>query len=70
MNFNPDSLAKLAKLSDEELIAELSKQIKAKRADGTLGELEKMVRVITPFLSAEQKARLAKVIQAAQAQSE
>lgn len=66
MNFNRETLEQLSKLNDDELTAELSKQIKIKKENGTLGELEKMLRVITPFLSNEQKSRLAKIIKVAQ----
>ncbi len=66
MNFNRETLEQLSKLNDDELTAELSKQIKIKKENGTLGELEKMLRVITPFLSNEQKSRLAKIIKDAQ----
>ncbi len=70
MNFNRETIEQLSKLDDDELTAELAKQIKIKKANGTLGELEKMVRVITPFLSNEQKTRLAKIIQDAQAENQ
>ena len=69
MNFNRETLEQLSKLSDDELSAELAKQIKIKKENGTLGELEKMLRVITPFLSSEQKNRLAKIIKDAQEQN-
>lgn len=69
MNFNRETLEQLSKLNDDELTAELSKQIKIKKENGTLGELEKMLRVITPFLSNEQKSRLAKIIKDAQEES-
>ena len=70
MNFNRETLEQLAKLNDDELTAELAKQIKIKQENGTLGELEKMLRVITPFLSSEQKNRLAKIIKDAQEQNQ
>lgn len=70
MNFNRDTLEQLSKLDDNELAAELAKQIKIKKENGTLGELEKMLRVITPFLSNEQKDRLAKIIKEAQEQNQ
>ena len=70
MNFNRETLEQLSKLSDDELSAELAKQIKIKKENGTLGELEKMLRVITPFLSNEQKNRLAKIIKDAQEQNQ
>ena len=70
MNFNRETLEQLSKLNDDELAAELAKQIKIKKENGTLGELEKMLRVITPFLSNEQKDRLAKIIKEAQEQNQ
>lgn len=70
MNFNRETIEQLSKLDDDELTAELAKQIKIKKANGTLGELEKMIRVITPFLSNEQKTRLAKIIQDAQVENQ
>ena len=70
MNFNRETLEQLSKLNDDELTAELAKQIKIKQENGTLGELEKMLRVITPFLSSEQKNRLAKIIKDAQEQNQ
>ena len=70
MNFNRETLEQLSKLNDDELTTELAKQIKIKQENGTLGELEKMLRVITPFLSSEQKNRLAKIIKDAQEQNQ
>lgn len=63
MEFNQKTVEHLSKLSDEELTTLLAEQIRIKKANGTLGDVEKMVRLIGPMLSNEQRARLAKIIQ-------
>lgn len=68
MNFKDakNAINELSNLSDEELTAELSRQIKIKKENGSLGDLEKMVRVISPFLDSEQKNRLVGIIKSMQ----
>lgn len=68
MNFRDakNAINELSNLSDEELTAELNRQIKIKKANGSLGDLEKMVRMISPFLTPEQKTRLAGIIKSMQ----
>ena len=68
MDFNQKTLDRLSKLSDEELTNLLSEQIRIKKANGTLGDIEKMVRVIGPMLNENQRARLIKMIQTIQNQ--
>ena len=69
MEFNQKTLEHLSKLSDDELTKLLAEQICIKKANGTLGEIEKMMKVITPLLSPEQRQRLIKIIQSIQKQS-
>ena len=68
MNFKyaKNAINELSQLSDAELTAELNRQIKIKQQDGSLADLEKMVRVISPFLTPEQKTRLANIIKSMQ----
>lgn len=68
MDFNRKTLDHLSKLSDEELTNLLAEQIRIKKANGTLDEVEKMVRVISPLLSQDQRQRLIKIIQSIQNQ--
>ena len=68
MEFNQKTIEQLAKLSDEELTTLLAEQIRMKKANGTLGEVEKLVRVISPMLNKEQRTRLIKIIQSIQNQ--
>lgn len=68
MDFNQKNLERLSKLDDNELINLLSEQIKIKKNNGTLGEIEKMIRVIEPMLNQEQKKRLINIIQKIQQQ--
>ena len=68
MDFNQKTLDRLSKLSDEELTNLLSEQIRIKKANGTLGDIEKMVRVIGPMLNEDQRARLIKIIRTIQNQ--
>ena len=68
MEFNQKTLERLSKLNDDELTALLAEQIRLKKANGTLGDVEKMIRVIGPMLSDEQRTRLIKIIQSIQNQ--
>ncbi|MBO4823712.1 MAG: hypothetical protein J5580_04100 [Clostridia bacterium] len=68
MDFNRKTLDHLSKLSDEELTNLLAEQIRIKKANGTLDEVEKMVRVISPLLNHDQRQRLIKIIQSIQNQ--
>ncbi len=68
MEFNQKSLERLARLSDEELTNLLAEQIRIKKSNGTLDDIEKIVRVIGPMLNQDQRARLVKIIQSVQNQ--
>ncbi len=68
MEFNQKSLERLTRLSDEELTNLLAEQIRIKKSNGTLGDIEKIVRVIGPMLNQDQRARLVKIIQSVQNQ--
>lgn len=68
MEFNQKNLERLARLSDEELTNLLAEQIRIKKSNGTLGDIEKIVRVIGPMLNQDQRARLVKIIQSVQNQ--
>lgn len=68
MDFNRKTLDHLSKLSDEELTNLLAEQIRIKKANGTLDEVEKMIRIIGPLLSQDQRQRLIKIIQSIQNQ--
>lgn len=68
MDFNRKTLEHLSKLSDDELTNLLAEQIRIKKENGTLGEVEKMIRVISPLLSQDQRQRLIKIIQSIQNQ--
>ena len=63
MEFNQKTIEQLSQLNDDELTTLLAEQIRIKKANGTLGDVEKMVRVIGPMLNREQRARLIKIIQ-------
>lgn len=63
MEFNQKTIDQLSKLSDDELTTLLAEQIRVKKANGTLGDVEKMVRLIGPMLNSEQRNRLIKIIQ-------
>ncbi len=69
MEFNQKTFEQLSKLSDEELTNLLAEQIRIKKANGTLGDLEKMVKIIGPMLNHEQRSRLIKIIKSIQQQS-
>lgn len=62
MEFNQKIIERLSKLSDEDLIALFTEQIKIKKDNGTLGEIEKIIQVIGPMLNEEQRARLINII--------
>ena len=68
MEFNQKTLEQLSKLNDDELSKLLTEQIRIKKTNGTLNDIEKIVRVISPMLSDEQRARLIKIIQSIQNQ--
>lgn len=68
MEFNQKTLEHLSKLSDDELTALLAAQIRIKKTNGTLGDIEKMVRLIGPLLNEEQRTRLIKIIKSIQNQ--
>ena len=68
MDFNQKTIERLSKLSDEELTNLLAEQIRIKKNNGTLGDVEKMIRVIGPMLNDNQRARLIKIIQSIQNQ--
>jgi|GEM_PF-3481325 len=63
MEFNQNTIDQLSQLNDDELTALLAEQIRIKKANGTLGDVEKMVRLIGPMLNREQRSRLVKIIQ-------
>ncbi len=69
MDFNQKTVERLSKLSDDELTNLLAEQIRIKKANGTLGEVEKMIRVIGPMLNNEQRSRLIKIVQSIQNQN-
>lgn len=62
MEFNQKIIERLSKLSDEDLIALFTEQIKIKKNNGTLGDIEKIIQVIGPMLNEEQRARLINII--------
>lgn len=68
MEFNQKTIDRLSKMDDDELTALLAEQIRKKKADGTLGDVEKMIRIIGPMLNQEQRTRLIKIIQSIQNQ--
>lgn len=69
MEFNRKTFEQLSKLNDNELTNLLAEQIRKKKEDGTIGEFEKMIRIIGPMLNTEQRNRLIKIIQSIQNQS-
>ena len=68
MEFNQKTLEQLSQLSDDELTTLLADQIRIKKANGTLSDIENMIRVIGPMLNNEQRTRLIKIIQTIQKQ--
>ncbi|MBR4418665.1 MAG: hypothetical protein IKT33_01525 [Clostridia bacterium] len=63
MEFNQKIIERLSKHSDKELIELFTEQIKLKKQNGTLGDLEKLIKIISPMLNEDQRTRLAKIIQ-------
>lgn len=63
MEINQKIIERLSKLSDDELTALFTEQIRIKKDNGTLGDLEKLIRLIDPMLNNEQRTRLVKIIQ-------
>ncbi len=63
MEFNQKIIDQLSKLSNEELITLFTEQIKLKKQNGTLGDLEKLIKIISPMLNEEQRTRLTQIIQ-------
>ena len=63
MEINQKIIERLSKLSDDELTALFTEQIRIKKNNGTLGDIEKLIKVIEPMLKDEQRARLIKIIQ-------
>ena len=68
MDFNQKTIDRLSKLNDDELTALLAEQIRIKKANGTLGDIEKIIKVIGPMLNNEQRTRLIKIVQSIQNQ--
>ena len=68
MEFNQKTLDRLSKMNDEELTNLLAEQIRIKKANGTIGDVEKIVRVIGPMLNQDQRTRLIKIIKSIQNQ--
>lgn len=62
MEFNQKIIERLSKLSDEDLIALFTEQIKIKKDNGTLSDIKKIIQVIGPMLNEEQRARLINII--------
>ena len=63
MEINQKIIEHLSKLSDDELTTLFTEQIRIKKNNGTLGDIEKLIKVIEPMLKDEQRARLIKIIQ-------
>jgi len=63
MEINQKIIEHLSKLDDDELTALFKEQIQLKKKNGTLGELEKIIKIIGPMLNDEQRTRLIKIIQ-------
>lgn len=63
MEINQKIIEHLSKLDDDELTALFTEQIKIKKKNGTLGDIEKLIKVIGPMLNEEQRMRLIKIIQ-------
>lgn len=63
MEINQKIIERLSRLSDDELTALFTEQIRIKKDNGTLGDLEKLIRLIDPMLNNEQRTRLVKIIQ-------
>ena len=63
MEINQKLIERLARLSDDELTTLFSEQIRIKKENGTLSDVEKMIKIIGPMLNEEQRTRLIKIIQ-------
>jgi len=63
MEINQKIIEQLARLSDDELTTLFSEQIRIKKENGTLSDVEKMIKIIGPMLNEEQRTRLIKIIQ-------
>lgn len=63
MEINQKIIEHLSRLDDDELTALFTEQIKIKKKNGTLGDIEKLIKVIGPMLNEEQRMRLIKIIQ-------
>jgi len=63
MEINQKLIERLARLSDDELTTLFSEQIRIKKDNGTLSDVEKMIKIIGPMLNEEQRTRLIKIIQ-------
>lgn len=63
MEINQKIIERLSRLNDDELTALFTEQIRIKKNNGTLGDIEKLIKVIGPMLNDEQRARLIKIIQ-------
>lgn len=63
MEINQKIIERLAGLSDDELTTLFSEQIRIKKENGTLSDVEKMIKIIGPMLNEEQRTRLIKIIQ-------
>ena len=63
MEINQKIIERLARLSDDELTTLFSEQIRIKKENGTLSDVEKMIKIIGPMLNEEQRTRLIKIIQ-------
>ncbi len=63
MEINQKIIERLSKLNDEELTNLLTEQIQIKKNNGTLGDIEKIIKVISPMLSESQRTRLIKIIE-------
>jgi cytochrome c556 len=66
MNTMKNTIDGLSKLTDQQLADELSRQISFKKQNGTMGDIEKLVKTITPFLTDEQKTRLDNIVKTMQ----
>lgn len=53
----------LSKLSDDQLMAELSKQVSKKKQSGSGGDIMKVISTISPYLNTEQKTRLDSIME-------
>ncbi len=68
MEFNQKTFEQLSRLSDDELTNLLAEQIRKKKENGTLGDFEKIMRIIIPMLNNDQRIRLTKIFQTIQNQ--